>query len=83
MGKNILGLLLWLMVPAVVSCGGHQRELAQIERILETNPSQADSLIFSTSIRNRMICMLHTFYILTSCLLHACFMLASCLLCKV
>ena len=49
MGKNILGLLLWLMVPAVVSCGGHQRELAQIERLLETNPSQADSLICTIS----------------------------------
>ena len=49
MGKNILGLLLWLMIPAAVSCGGHQRELAQIERLLETNPSQADSLICTIS----------------------------------
>jgi tetratricopeptide (TPR) repeat protein len=50
MGKNILGLLLWLMIPAAVSCGGHQRELAQIERLLETNPSQADSLICTISL---------------------------------
>lgn len=48
MGKKVLGLLL-LMVLAAVSCGGHQRELAQVERLLETNPSQADSLICTIS----------------------------------
>ena len=49
MGKKILGLLLLLMVLAAVSCGGHRRELAQVERILETNPLHADSLFRTIS----------------------------------
>ena len=30
---------------AAVSCGGHYRMLNQAERLLETNPAQADSLL--------------------------------------
>ena len=49
MNKKILGLLLWLMVLAAVSCGGYQRKLTQVERLLETNPAQADSLLCTIS----------------------------------
>ena len=49
MNKKILGLLLWLMVLAAVSCGGYQRKLTQVERLLETNPAQADSLLGTIS----------------------------------
>ena len=37
--------MLWLTVLVALSCGGHKRELAQVERLLETNPAQADSLL--------------------------------------
>lgn len=37
------------MALATVSCGGPQPELAQVERLLETNPAQADSLLCTIS----------------------------------
>ena len=42
--------LLLLTVLAAVSCGGRHSELAQVERLLETNPAQADSLLGTISI---------------------------------
>ena len=42
--------LMLLTVLIAVSCGGHHSELAQVERLLETNPAQADSLLGTISI---------------------------------
>ena len=38
-------IILWLIALTIVSCGRHYGELAQVERLLETNPAQADSLL--------------------------------------
>jgi len=45
MGKRVFSSIMWLVVVATVSCGGHRHELAQVERLLETNPTKADSLL--------------------------------------
>lgn len=46
MGKiRFFSTLLWLTALAAISCGGHYSELGRVERLLETNPAQADSLL--------------------------------------
>ena len=52
MGRTrINSILLWFIaLVALSSCGGQQRELAQVERLLETNPAQADSLLSTMAV---------------------------------
>jgi hypothetical protein len=42
---RVIGSIVLLTAMAAVSCGGHYRMLNQAERLLETNPAQADSLL--------------------------------------
>lgn len=53
MRKRLHFVLLWLTaLAALSSCGGQKRELAQVERLLETNPAQADSLLGTIGVPN-------------------------------
>ena len=42
---------------AAVSCGGHYHMLNQVERLLETNPVQADSMLRTIPVRTRKVIM--------------------------
>ena len=44
---RIHSLIMLLTVLATVSCGGRNRELSEVERLLETDPLKADSLLSS------------------------------------
>ena len=48
--KRIHSLIVLLTVSVTISCGGLNRELSEAERLLETDPLKADSLLSSISV---------------------------------